>query len=135
MLTILGMVVGPVLLSVVTLVLYATIMPESFQDAQFAMYSAVTLPFGALLGGLAGRSVALHRLRRRREGGRLAFWGGVTVALIALLAWWPWPEFYWIEWIMTLSGAACLSIFGAWRWSVATQEEQWKRFRDPLSKF
>ena len=73
MLTILGMVVGPVLLSVVTLVLYATIMPESFQDAQFAMCSAVTLPFGALLGGLAGRSVALLRLRRRREGGRLAF--------------------------------------------------------------
>jgi hypothetical protein len=126
MLTILlGILSGPVLLSAATVALYAVLDPESLHDGQFRMFCLVTVPFGLLLGCVAGTSAWLVRARGRSEGGRCAARGGGAVLIIALLAWIPWVEFGLFEWLVTFLAAGGLSVVGA-RLSWSEGRAEWR---------
>ena len=84
----LGAVLGAAGVSMLTALAYALLAPDSFKDGQFALIFFLTVPFGGLLGLLAGTAFVLVSLGRARPAGWLGAIGGGSLALLALLVAW-----------------------------------------------
>jgi hypothetical protein len=80
-----GGLLGAVALSLLTLGGWAIFAREALNDGQFGMVFLLTVPFGALLGGVAGAAVALLGLGKLESAGRLSLAGGGLIAVLVLL--------------------------------------------------
>ena len=130
-----GVVAGPLVLTIATVELYSLFDAAALRDGQFGMIYLVTVPFGLLLGGVAGASARLTLAHKRRAGGLCAAIGGSTVLFLAivlgLLGGFP---FGWLEILVILAVAGSLSIVGAVVSSSAVRAERWARYRLPLGE-
>jgi hypothetical protein len=83
-----GAVPGAILYTLACLLLTAIFAREAFKDGQYAMVFLLSVPYGGLLGGIVGASLALARLDRPASAGWLCLTGGMLLgSLVALIAW------------------------------------------------
>lgn len=106
---------GPIVLTSATLALYALLAAEALHDGQFRMIYFVTVPFGLLLGGVAGATARLLCARKRRAAASCTEIGGLVVVLLAiavlLLGASP---FGYLEVLLVLAAGTGMSIAGTW---------------------
>lgn len=133
LLTYVGILAGPFVLSGTTVALYSSLDPDALGDGQFRMIYVVTVPFGLLLGGLVGTAARLLCAGNRRAAGTWALEGGlITLLLAAALAIWSGFLFGPIEVVLVFGLAIVLSLAGGLMRLSAVRAEQWARFRRPL---
>src|SRR5688572_2078562 len=83
---------GALLLSLLTLLWWAVFSPGGLKDGQFVLiFYLFTLPFGALLGVVAGVTRALLEYDAKETAGGVCFVGGAVVAVLAVLYSLFWP--------------------------------------------
>jgi len=126
----LGIIAGPLLLSLVTVVAYALFDPEALGDGQFALIYLATVPFGLWIGGVAGTSIWIGRRHGRRAGGTIALTGGLLVVtaafVVAALGAFPFGA---LEILVILAAALVVAIGGASTVVRATHAQRWLRLR------
>ena len=75
-----GLLIGPIVLSVSTLLLYRFARPTATQDAQFVLVFVFLVPLGLLLGLFTGLCAEFARFRRLRASGLCGLLGGAAAA-------------------------------------------------------
>jgi hypothetical protein len=81
MLAIGGLLIGPIVLTVSTLLLYQFARPGATQDAQFVLIVLFLVPLGLLLGLFTGLCAEFAKLRRVRASGLCGLLGGASAAV------------------------------------------------------
>ena len=72
-------------LSLLTVLFYAIFARDALKDGQFSMVFMATVPFGAMLGTIAGATLALLALGKTESAGCVCLVSGALVAGLALL--------------------------------------------------
>jgi hypothetical protein len=80
-----GAVLGAIALSLLTLLFYVIFARDALKDGQFALVFMATIPFGAMLGAVAGATLSLLALAKTESAGWVCLVGGGIVAGLAAL--------------------------------------------------
>jgi hypothetical protein len=80
-----GAVLGAILLSLLPFLFFAMFFPDAFKDGQFAMLFFLTVPFGGMLGVVAGITMVLLRVGSPSVAGWVCLVGGGLIAVMVAL--------------------------------------------------
>jgi len=75
--------IGALWLTMVTAIFYIIVAPDAFEDPFLIVVLLVTVPFGAVLGGVVGTAAVLARLGEPHRAAEVCRTGGGTIAFLA----------------------------------------------------
>ena len=99
-----GATLGAIGLSLLTVLFYAIFARDALKDGQFGMVFMATVPFGAMLGAIAGATLALLALGKTESAGSVCLVSGAPVAGLALL--------FTFLWVMSTTDPTCRGLRG-----------------------
>lgn len=80
-----GAIPGAVALSLLTVLFYYLFARDALKDGQFATVFMATIPFGAMVGGVAGAATALLAIGKSDSAGWVCLVSGRLIAGLAIL--------------------------------------------------
>jgi hypothetical protein len=100
-----GALAGAVFMAVVQVTLDLLFARQAFRDGQYAFSFFITMPFGAVAGGLVGGAYGASRRGDFKSAGGRCSVGGILMALLVAAAIPTW-DFHYVPWVAALYALA-----------------------------